>query len=316
MNKIVILEGPDGGGKTTLARYLEQHHGFKYIHTGPPRGEDLLEEYGYQLWRATYDSQPVVFDRLYLGERIYGPVLRGYDGLGEYGFKLMRRLTKGQGVYEVICLPPYETCFANWQKSHSDIVKNSHKFVEIYERYQTYLRTPGFGVWDYTNIDLRLAGDIVQSGLTEFSSLPPDTVGSPTASFFFVGDKANERRLDLPFFASGGGNSSEFFNDCLAQAGYSEQEITLSNAYRLDKSVRTFSNIPPKVQVIALGQRAAAVLQQQRVEYVQAFHPAYWKRFHYHHTAPYIEQLASIRIRYYQEKQRVGTTPYPIDSVS
>lgn len=316
MNKIVILEGPDGGGKTTLARHLEQYYGFKYVHTGPPSGQDLLEEYGYQLWRATYDDQPVVFDRLYLGERVYGPVLRGYDNLGEYGHKLMRRLTRGQDVYEVICLPPIDVCRENWRGRYGELVANGAHFNEIYDRYQAYARTPGYAVWDYTTIRLEITAEILKSAFTQFTSLPLDAVGSPTASFFFIGDKANQRRLDLPFFARGGRNSSEFFNECLAQAGYGESEIMLSNAYHIDRTVRHFAPVREDIQVVALGDNAASVLRAQKIRFVQIPHPAYWKRFHYYHVGPYVDQLAEIRTNYYQEQQRARTVPTQGDPVS
>ena len=34
-NKVVVLEGPDGGGKTALANELVRH-GYTYHHEGPP----------------------------------------------------------------------------------------------------------------------------------------------------------------------------------------------------------------------------------------------------------------------------------------
>jgi MoxR-like ATPase len=66
---IVILEGPDGAGKTTLAEQLAKKYGLVYKHEGPPPPKvNVLEYYGQLLDEAR--GKNVVFDRLALGERV------------------------------------------------------------------------------------------------------------------------------------------------------------------------------------------------------------------------------------------------------
>ena len=63
---MIIIEGPDGSGKTTLAHALATRCGLLYRHMGPPEpGMDHVEWY---LERVG----PYVWDRFHLGEETYG----------------------------------------------------------------------------------------------------------------------------------------------------------------------------------------------------------------------------------------------------
>jgi len=75
----VILEGPDGSGKTTLAEAFVKQ-GFSYAHCGPP------ERNAFEHWYAeAYANQgPVVFDRLHVGSYVYGTVFRGADDMSRF----------------------------------------------------------------------------------------------------------------------------------------------------------------------------------------------------------------------------------------
>ena len=75
---LIILEGPDGAGKTTLANALsEKLGGVEIRHCGPltqpPLDEYVRDLYDYYV-RGTGD---IIYDRHYMGELIYGPLYRG-----------------------------------------------------------------------------------------------------------------------------------------------------------------------------------------------------------------------------------------------
>lgn len=81
---MIILEGPDGSGKSTLARQLADASSFdvSIIHRGGPARKRKLEkdmEALLKRWR-----EPVICDRIgCISERIYGPILRGKNRLGD-----------------------------------------------------------------------------------------------------------------------------------------------------------------------------------------------------------------------------------------
>ena len=73
---IVVLEGPDGGGKSHLAGRFERL-GYANVHLGAP------ERPAYEHWiAAVRDTEgPTVFDRLHVGSYAYGHAFRGMDDL-------------------------------------------------------------------------------------------------------------------------------------------------------------------------------------------------------------------------------------------
>lgn len=294
---IIILEGPDGGGKTHLARQIQaKFSNVEYHHEGPPpKHLDILEHLGYVLDR--YRGKNVVIDRYALGERVYGPIVRGHDGLGDEGWKLIKRLMRGVGAMEVLCLPPYEVCHKNWSSGREEMFKKLEHFQRFYAKYVEFKeQNVGGYVYDYTDeIQLpHLMG--VCNTLQQIDAmvgLPSGMVGSPVATYLFVGERgANPKSLhDLPFFSTT--NSSRYLNDAIVEAGFNEGEIAFINAYRQDGTQNT---IPRNYRaVIALGGHASFACNQQHVPHKFVYHPQYWKRFHSYRRDEYVRMLRACR---------------------
>ncbi|OLT19779.1 hypothetical protein BJF79_47595, partial [Actinomadura sp. CNU-125] len=77
-HEVIVLEGCDGVGKTTLATKLAHHHGYQHLHaTRTPDGIDLAERY------RTILATPgrLVLDRCFISELVYGPLLHGRSRL-------------------------------------------------------------------------------------------------------------------------------------------------------------------------------------------------------------------------------------------
>ncbi len=76
--EVVVLEGCDGTGKTTIASALAERHGYAVIHSDrPPDAADLAERYREVL------ALPgkVALDRSFISELVYGPVKFGQSRL-------------------------------------------------------------------------------------------------------------------------------------------------------------------------------------------------------------------------------------------
>lgn len=306
---IVILEGPDGSGKTTLARFLEKEHGFRYIHTGPPETDKVLDAYGRTLYDAHKSGDLVVIDRLHVGERIYGPILRDQDKLGLRGEILIQRLISAYGAQLIFCLPPFFTALANWKARHGEeLVAHENTYTAIYNKYLSTMNSVFYNSaswYDYT----RMALDTSAKLLLAFHNkevLPHGVIGSTSPLFLFVGDQANQTYLDLPFFSLNG--SSQYLNDCLTEAGYQEKSIALVNAIDLSGSRMPLSEIYATLRepkVIALGGNAHDALNHSRVKHVTIPHPAYWKRFQSDKRDDYVKQLRKIRVETFHYTRNV-----------
>jgi predicted ATPase len=286
---LIILEGPDGAGKTTLAKELEKC-GYVYVHHGVPTEEEGKDLFAWRL-KALLDArefQSVVFDRLHLSERIYGPVMRGASLHTELHEKLIERYLHAQGGQVVICLPPWRVVLNNWMKNQeNEYVDSPQKLKRIYDAYEK-LQGP-YMCFDYTIYNVQAFA----KGLTEIENykLPDTWVGSPNARFLFVGERANGLP-DLPFMEAK--NSSLYLHECIDAAGYQESEIAFTNAYQADGSLNNLLYNPyHPTTVIALGNVAHVALRD--VQHALVAHPAYWKRFHANERQTYVDTLSKIR---------------------
>jgi nicotinamide riboside kinase len=115
LNGLIILDGPDGAGKTTLANELCKHaeeQGYKphYAHLSKPvdawaEHRDALLDY-LELAHGP-EKKLVIADRYFMSEAIYGAVYRQGS---EYPFAARHfdRLLYRFGALRVVCAPPVE----------------------------------------------------------------------------------------------------------------------------------------------------------------------------------------------------------------
>lgn len=151
----LIIEGPDGSGKTTLARALCAT-GYAYRHEGPPPPNVRAVEYYSDT--LTLLLRPTLLDRFHLGELVYGPLLRGKSGLSPNDMVLLRQQTRDMGVHIILCLPPVDVAFRNWTargQAGKELFTNPDLFISSYSRFYD-LRHEADAYFDYTrdSVDL------------------------------------------------------------------------------------------------------------------------------------------------------------------
>jgi thymidylate kinase len=68
---VIVLDGCDGTGKTTLATTLRDRHGYTVVHSArTPDGTDLADRYQ----RLLRTPGLIVLDRSFISELVYGPL--------------------------------------------------------------------------------------------------------------------------------------------------------------------------------------------------------------------------------------------------
>lgn len=72
---ILLIEGPDGTGKTTLSQVFQDKYGFDYIHLGPQA--DIEETYKNLIETLKNTYKDVVIDRAILSNDVYSEVYGG-----------------------------------------------------------------------------------------------------------------------------------------------------------------------------------------------------------------------------------------------
>jgi len=72
--KIIIIEGENKTGKSTLAKYIVDNYGYEYIKCSQP-GDDAFKEYK-DIIKSLDQNKNYVIDRFLYGEFVYGPLYR------------------------------------------------------------------------------------------------------------------------------------------------------------------------------------------------------------------------------------------------
>jgi thymidylate kinase len=143
---IVILEGPDGGGKTTLAERLRQllqkdrmTHVVKHGPYADMNTEDLCRTYFRSMTQAlTYDDH-VIMDRSWLSEPIYGAVYRdGKDRIDMPRRRMLERVALSRGAVVVHCQPDLSLCVDTFRmRKGEEYLDNTEQLGAVYEAYET-----------------------------------------------------------------------------------------------------------------------------------------------------------------------------------
>src|SRR5690606_37684332 len=103
---IIVLEGPDGTGKTSLAMNLRDHLGARYIHL-TYRWPEKMNLYHYAAIRVAghlAQNQPVIIDRWWPSEIVYAEAYRGGSKFLKHYF-MLEHVANKIGVVYVMCLP-------------------------------------------------------------------------------------------------------------------------------------------------------------------------------------------------------------------
>lgn len=130
---IIIIEGNDGTGKTTLANDLAKTlHGYKVIHrthlTDTPKSE-LAMIYRDLLLKHTN----IIFDRAWYSEMAYGPVFRGESCISIEDMHRLEELLHALGGFVVYCHS--ENAYKRACERGEDYVQNYEQWMRVNMNY-------------------------------------------------------------------------------------------------------------------------------------------------------------------------------------
>lgn len=299
---VTIFEGPDGGGKSTMAKEFATHTNARYVHHSnyPSVRESLPRMFLESMLPALLGYEDVVLDRSWESEPIYGDVFRnGKSRVTRSQMRALDRIALRCGGVIVRCLPPWEVArdTFNGRKSE-ELLDNDGQLRKVYDAYAgDYFdnSTNLNGVdYDFTNA---LPGRSLSESAWSLRQLvehqrektPPHPIqvasaGNLRAKILIVGESfaAHQDRdalYQLPFCGMFGGYSP-WLNYQLAQAKIQEQSLLWVSADELERYPELFNYVPQVTKIVALGVRASTTLHRLGRSGFKTFpHPQYTRRF-------------------------------------
>lgn len=158
MKRVVIFEGPDGGGKTTLAHALSREWASAlFTHCGAftnVNERPLVDLYRAAAAPALDGVCDVLLDRSWLSEVPYGDAFRGgyYRLTHEDVVALEQELIDRVKPLVVLCLPPLETCLATFRgRPREEYLRSQEQLAHVYSGYLKLRTALPVLRYDYTD---------------------------------------------------------------------------------------------------------------------------------------------------------------------
>jgi GTPase SAR1 family protein len=287
---IILLEGCDGAGKTTLAERLVEYtrgrgNTAELIHRGVPERHPL-EEYEYDLEQLDPAANHLlVMDRWHLGQLVYGGLYRDENLLGLGGAWHVDALLKRYGALQFIVAPPLGEIRRRLGVRGEDYLKAEHvehvwrTYMDLGHRFDIPILTD-----DLDDEDLRVMVDTAFSRAARNEPLRAFStyVGPRFPEILLVGEKhgptkkgrAPHRAAFVPYPSTSG----KWLCDAIvSQQVLGTNRIGLVNA--LQDDIANLVDVLGQPKIVALGNAAAAECDRLDLSFGQLPHPQYMRRF-------------------------------------
>lgn len=133
---VIVLEGADSSGKTTLAKLLKPA---VYIHCLPFVGwvKEAHDAALISAVRHASNGELVIIDRHWISEMIYGPIFRGTTAYGDDDCDRFDRVIQSHGCY-VLCVPSsveeHEARFQRERPEKNDLFDTMTEVAKVYRQ--------------------------------------------------------------------------------------------------------------------------------------------------------------------------------------
>lgn len=137
---IIMLEGPEAAGKSTLGSNLSLSTGWPLVHRDKPKtAADRIEMMAYYTYAVT-SKENLIFDRCWYSEIVYGNIMRdksyiSYDQM----YFLEEQLAKRGGGLIIHCTDRIDLLWGRCQVRGEDYIKDIDTLNNICDMYHHIL---------------------------------------------------------------------------------------------------------------------------------------------------------------------------------
>lgn len=305
LHPIIVIEGPDGTGKTTLANALRDKIGATYRHLTYRWPKHMYLYHWAAIEQCLKDAQhgPVILDRWWPSELVYAAAFRGGTAW-PWMHKMLDRVGLKHRVFYVLAQPDDRASYIqHFERLKGERVEMYDSMTKVYDLFKDWRATMtgrmDFMTYDFMR-DAKSPEDFDatvehimheaydwQAGNHVFGADINDrrSAGQLVCpDVLLIGDRSNQktRRPVWPFFDVG--HSSDWVTSALHRAGIPEYRVAWVNAHdptgRLQITDRMIEDICPK-HIVTMGTEAQRSLHKLgiREDWGMA-HPQWYRRFH------------------------------------
>lgn len=295
ITRVLVLEGIEGSGKTTLAQNLV-NLGWGYVHFAYETYDNLIGYWTDSIEEAAYKSANgrVVVDRMHLSCRAYGRALRAREDISEADWWVLEGWLWNRGGSVVFVPVRDENLTAN------RLDDRFRELISIDDLSQYFSMAMNDVTLPVTTLN---PGETGMDTAAMLDRLHPPLVpvqdegmGTREPIAWLVGDRRNsnaEHRIRSGCF-DGGNNSGDYLRRALQIAGYTWPDIHISNAYDADGTPRLVQGKVAELgypSVVTLGNNASRLLEDMQLGYWPVKHPQYARRFKHNDLLHYAWEL-------------------------
>lgn len=136
--KTIILEGPDGAGKTTLMKQLSEISAFncETVHHGPLPGEKKIAKFFADPILNSHPSSTLIMDRSWISEPIYAEAYGRENRMTLAEKRMLERIALAHQPVLILCLPKFEVCQKAFEsRPEEEYLDSIEKLKIAYDHY-------------------------------------------------------------------------------------------------------------------------------------------------------------------------------------
>lgn len=139
---IIIIEGPDGSGKTSLANQISEQTGWPILHRDKPKTDEEKVAMYNNYMQIACSSRNVIMDRSLYSELVYGPIMRDKSVISFYQMYTLERRMATSGAMIIYCTDKEAALWKRATKRGEGYITSRNDFKAICEAYDDLFSIP------------------------------------------------------------------------------------------------------------------------------------------------------------------------------